>query len=181
MYTSCSLHIYKKLFQSHISSSCVLYLFIVKMHKIPFPSGGVTGLRHTPHSWAFQRQLNLIWFLGLFHWDFNCPLVGLAACKISKITGVQGHCMQILYPCMMLWIPWVISASWKCCYCWEKPCSLPCLMCSCNSFHTKRGESSCCHTGRDLCFPVTSPAMQVGPKQTLYRRVQSIAEDELRK
>lgn len=94
----------------------------------------------------------------------------------SKFTGAQGHCMQILYLCMMLWIPWVISASWQCCYCWEKPGSLPCLVHPFKSFETSRRKSSCSHTESALFLPATSPAMRLGPKQILYGSVKSTAE-----
>lgn len=74
------------------------------------------------------RQLGVqILSLGLFHCSSNCPLSWAwqkSPCKMgscSKITGAQGHCVQILYLCTMLWIPWVTSASRQCCPAWYAP------------------------------------------------------------
>ena len=64
-----------------ISSSSLLYMFRMKMHKIPSPPsrGHVT-----PHSWAFQSQANLNQSLGLFHWASSYPLQGTAETPAAK-------------------------------------------------------------------------------------------------
>lgn len=96
-----------------ISSSYLLYVFRMKMHKIPFPPGD-KGTCHTT-SWMFQSQSNLIWCWACSNgpwtalsWAWQNTHCRKGSC--SRNTRAQGLCMWILhYICMMWWIPWVIS------------------------------------------------------------------------
>lgn len=133
----------------------------------------------TPHSWVFQSQSNLSPSLELPSHGHSSNLhCNMGGC--SKITGAQGHCVWILYLCTMLWIHWVISASWQCCCCGEKLGSSPCLVQPCKSFGAPRRVSSCFPTDRPCCALPLPQLCSSHPADSL-RKGESAAEAKLRK
>lgn len=149
----------------------------IKSHSLQEIKGHVI-----PHSWMFQSQSNLIQCLDLFQWALNSPLMDMAEPSLQK-----GQLLWEYWSTRSVHVSIVplydvvdpLGCFWQCSSFWEKPGSLPCLVCPRRSLETRRRVYLLSHW-QSLVLPCPSPEMQLGPKQTFSGRFKSTAEAKQR-
>lgn len=166
-----------------ISSSYLLYVFRMKMHKIPFSP---RRSHVTPHSWVFQSQLTLIQSLGLFLWGLNHPLTGMTETPTEKQAAAPRSLEHKVTACKS-------CTSVPCCgslglfllpgnaaMAGRSPAAHP-AWCSPARALKAAGDSLAVFALAKPCSSLPLPQLQLGPKQTLYGKVKSTAEAKPRR
>lgn len=165
-----------------ISSSCLLYVFRMKMHKIPFPSGD-KGTCHTTQL-EVSEPVKLDLGPGPVPVRLELPSHGHGRTLTAERADPPGPLEHKVYAC-------------KCASVWcsgslgsfllpgnaalaERNLAACPAWCALAEAWIPAGESVCFPTGRALFFPDVSPEVQLGPKQTLSGRVKNTAEAKQR-